>query len=126
VKSNSSVLGEPAQIGADQAEIERIAQQCAEADTRVAGQIAEILQVNWNVEGLKEVLRAVLPLDETSEREWGLRVSLWGRELSDPAALEPHLRRLAERRARVCERVREAQSQGWVRGDLPAKRGRPR
>jgi DNA-binding CsgD family transcriptional regulator len=120
VKQNPSVLGDEPVSSSDQAFLEETTRKTAEADLRVAACIADILQKNWNVKGLKEVLRVVLPLDEQSTQEWHNRVSLWGREFSNLVELEPHLKRLAARRERARQRIQQAQEEGWIRGDLEA------
>ncbi len=121
VKENHSVLGEMPDARGDHAELERCAQLSAESDLRVATQIAEILQRDWNAQGLKEVVRVVLPLDPQGELEWRARVNLWGREVSDAESLAPHLERLEARRAQVADRVRQAQREGWLRSDADAE-----
>jgi DNA-binding CsgD family transcriptional regulator len=120
VKEHPEVLGE---LGADvgeMADLEASAARNAVADERVSARIADILARSWSAKGLKEVVRVVLPLDALSEDEWRCRMSLWGREFSHPAALEPHLVRLSERRERVCERIAQAQEEGWIRTDFDA------
>ena len=118
VKQNPSVLGDCPETDGDREALDRTAQQAAAADLRVAARIAQILEQSWNAKGLKEVMRVVLPLDEQSEGEWRVRLSLWGREVTDAEALRPNLERLAERRDRVTARIRGAQEEGWVRQDL--------
>jgi len=120
VKQNPSVLGDEPVPGSNWAFFEDTARKTADADLRVAARIADILQKNWNAKGLKEVMREVLPLDEQSVQEWRNRVSLWGRECSNPVELEPHLKRLAARRDRVRQRIQHAQEEGWIRGDIEA------
>jgi DNA-binding CsgD family transcriptional regulator len=120
MKEHPSVLGEDPVAGSDRALLEETANKTAEADLRVAARIADILQKNWSAKGLKEVMREVLPLDEQREQEWRDRVSLWGREFSRPIELEPHLKRMAERRDRVRQQTQQAQEDGWMRGDLEA------
>ncbi len=120
VKENPSVLGEDPVAGSDRARFEEAASKTAEADLRVAARIADAFQKNWNAKGLKEAIREALPLDEQREREWHNRVSLWGREFSHPTELEPHLKRLADRRNRVLQRIQQAQEEGWMRSDFEA------
>lgn len=115
VKKNPEVVGKDRPVSDSEKELERVAARTAEADMRVACLIAEILERGLNAEGLKKVMVVALPLDDQSESEWRDRMSLWGREISHPEVLQPHLERIAIRRKRVIERVDEAQKAGMIR-----------
>jgi DNA-binding CsgD family transcriptional regulator len=121
VKANPGLLGEDSGVDDERAEIDRWSQASAVGDLRVAAQIADILDNDWNAEGLRQVLRLVLPLDAQSEAEWQARISLWGREVTDAELLAPHIERLNTRRVQVRQRVEQAQQQGWVRSDVEAE-----
>ena len=120
-KTPGALGGEGQAISDSELELSHIAARTAEADTRVACLIAEILLQGVSVAGLKKVLSAALPLDQQSEGEWRDRISLWGREISHPEILHPHIERITERRKQVTKQIAQAQADGIFCSDQGAE-----
>ena len=88
-----------------------------EANARLAARIDEILREHWGPRGVRELMRAALPLDEERRADWRHRLDLWSRERTDPHLTAKRDAQIAPWRERAGERIRKAQQEGWMRGD---------
>jgi DNA-binding CsgD family transcriptional regulator len=122
VKQNPAVLGEMRRSGLrTDDDPAALLQRYAEANERLAAQIDAVFDERWGPDGLREIIRVVLPLDETGKQAWQARLDLWSRERGEPALADMRSNEIAPWRGRMRERIEHAQTEGWIRDDQSAE-----
>jgi DNA-binding CsgD family transcriptional regulator len=122
VKQYPDVLAGAGRSDSGQADdFEALLQRYTEANEQVSAELDAIFDRHWGPNGLREMVRVVLPLDEQGQRAWQARLELWSRERRDPKLAERRSAEIAPWRHRMRERIADAQASGWIRDDQSAE-----
>ena len=92
------------------------------ANRRLSVEIDQILESRWGPRVFHEVVHRALPLSEAGREEWQARFAIWSRE--EATSQEQATRRASEMdqwRDVASQRIKRAQSEGWLRGDLSSE-----
>ncbi len=101
VRQNPSVLGEHARRDGQGLSSDELISAYKQANERVSSRIDTILAERWGPDGLREMMRAVLPHDDATRAEWRIRLDLWSRERDEPVLLDRRTNEMARSHARA-------------------------